>query len=45
MMTDYWVNWWAVGKFYGQDSNWNIIIFAILVAASVYIGTETDCIY
>ncbi|RYH14737.1 hypothetical protein EON65_33120, partial [archaeon] len=39
MMTDYWVNWWAVTKFYpSQDNSLYVIIFAILVFLCVIVG-------
>jgi ABC-type multidrug transport system fused ATPase/permease subunit len=38
MMTDYWVNWWAVGRFASQQSSLYVIIFAILVALCIVTG-------
>lgn len=38
MMCDYWVNWWAVGKFLNQSNSLNLVIFAILVGMCIIVG-------
>lgn len=39
MITDYWVNWWAVTKFFpSQDNSLYVIIFAILVFLCIIVG-------